>query len=44
MAKQEETTADLQKSTTEIKEWMVKQDESSSKIENLLKMILAKNP
>lgn len=51
MAKQEETTAELlkstaelQKTTTEIKDWMVKQDESSSKIENLLKMILAKNP
>lgn len=51
MAKQEEATAelqktaaDLQKTFVEIKDWMVKQDESSSKIENLLKLILAKNP
>lgn len=38
----QKTTEDLQKSNEEIKSWMVQQSESSSKIENLLTQLLAK--
>lgn len=43
MDKQEEAIVELQKTTVEIKYWMVKQDASSSKILNLLNLLLAKN-
>lgn len=49
MAKQEEvtselqkTTAELQKSSNEMKSWMMQQGETSSKIESLLAQLLAK--
>lgn len=42
MANQEKVTTELQKSNDEIKSWMVKQDATSSKIENLLCQLLAK--
>lgn len=50
MANQEKVTSELQKSTSELqkssvemKSWMVQQGETSSKIENLLAQLLAKN-
>lgn len=43
MAKQEESIAELQKSTAEIKDWMAKQDASSSEIKDLLKALVSKN-
>lgn len=50
MAKQEEVTSELQKTTTELqqssaemKTWMMQQGETSSKIESLLAQLLAKN-
>lgn len=38
----QKTTEDLQKSNAELKSWMVQQGETSSKIENLLTQLLAK--
>lgn len=50
MVKQEESTAELQRSTAdlqktiaEIKDWMAKQDASSSEIKNLLMTLVSKN-
>lgn len=39
----QKSTAELQKSSEEMKSWMVQQGETSSKIENLLAQLLAKN-
>ena len=38
----QKTTQDLPKSSAEMKSWMVQQGETSSKIENLLTQLLAK--
>ena len=39
----QKSTAELQKSSEEMKSWMVQQGETSSKIENMLAQLLAKN-